>query len=81
MAMGLCRYFRQFQKRDVKHYVLYQPQEEISAIQLFTRQEFEKIHIKHWNVENFFRTVKQCCQAEKFFVRDTKSIKHTFFAS
>jgi Transposase DDE domain len=65
---------------DVRHYALYQPQEDIATPQLFTRQEFEEAHTKHWNVENLFRAVKQCCQAEKFFVRDTNAIKTHLFA-
>jgi hypothetical protein len=64
---------------DARHYALYQPQEDISEPIIFSRQEFEDIHLTHWNVENFFRAVKQCCQAEKFFVRKTKAIKTHLF--
>lgn len=64
---------------DARHYALYQPQEDISEPIIFSRQEFEDIHLRNWNVENFFRAVKQCCLAEKFFVRKTKAIKTHLF--
>ena len=65
---------------DVRHYALYQQQDDITNIKLFTPQEFEEVHVRHWNVEIFFRAVKQCCQAEHFFVRDTNAIKTHLFA-
>jgi Transposase DDE domain len=77
---GFVQVFRTVSKDgDVRHYALYQQQEDISVIKFFTREEFDEVHIRHWNVENFFRAVKQCCQAEKFFVRDTNAIKTHLF--
>lgn len=65
---------------DARHYALYQQQGDTSDIRLFTPEEFKEVHLGHWNIENFFRAVKQCCQAEKFFVRNTKAIKTHLFA-
>lgn len=65
---------------DAGHYALYQQQDDTANVELFARQEFEQVHLCHWKVENFFRAVKQCCQAEKFFVRNTKAIRTHLFA-
>lgn len=77
---GFVQVFRTVSKDgDARHYALYQPQNDLSDIQFFAPEAFEDVHLRHWNVENFFRAIKQCCQAEKFFVRDTKAIKTHLF--
>lgn len=64
------------QEGDVRHYALYRSGQDRELPHRATRQEFETLRLRHWQVEAFFRCIKQCCQAEKFFVRNTTAI-HT----
>jgi len=64
------------QEGDVRHYALYQSGQDRELPHRSTKQEFETLRLRHWQVEAFFRCIKQCCQAEKFFVRNTTAI-HT----
>ncbi len=79
-GFGFVEVFRTVsQEGDVRHYALYQPQEDPAFPVLFSRQEFEAFRLVHWRVESFFRCIKQCCQAEKFLVRKTSAIKTHLF--
>lgn len=79
-GFGFIQLFRTVsQEGDVRHYALYQVQEEIAFPVLFSRQEFEAVRLIHWQVEAFFRCIKQCCQAERFFVRNTTAIQTHLF--
>jgi len=62
------------QEGDVRHYALYQSGQDRAFPTKVTRQEFESLRRRHWQIEAFFRCIKQCCQAEKFFVRNTPAI-------
>ena len=67
------------QDGDVRYYMIYKPQADISQPELVSREIFEQVRLQHWHVESFFRCIKQCCQAEKFFVRQTSAIKTHLF--
>jgi hypothetical protein len=64
------------QEGDERHYALYVSGHDRAFPSLPARAEFEALRLRHWQVEAFFRCIKQCCQAEKFFVRNTTAI-HT----
>lgn len=64
---------------DVRYYMLYQSQHDTSLPLILARETFEQVRLQHWHVESFFRCIKQCCQAEKFFVRQTEAIKTHLF--
>jgi hypothetical protein len=63
------------QDGDVRYYMVYKTQINLSQPELISREIFEQVRLQHWHVESFFRCIKQCCQAEKFFVRQTQAIK------
>ena len=67
------------QDGDVRYYMIYKPQGDTSQPDLIAREVFEQVRLQHWHVESFFRCIKQCCQAEKFFVRQTQAIKTHLF--
>lgn len=66
---------------EVRYYLMYQTQKESDNIHLFKQHDFEQVKQHHWRIEMFFRYFKQCCQAEKFFVRNTQAIKNHLFAA
>ncbi len=61
----------------VRHYALYLPDKE--QRRLITREQFQQVKACHWNIEKCFRTVKQACHAQHFFVRKTQAIKTHLF--
>jgi len=61
----------------VRHYAMYLPDRE--ACREISREKFEQVKAQHWHVEEFFRTVKQQCHAQDFFVRNTRAIKSHLF--
>lgn len=67
------------QDGDVRYYMIYKPQTDMPQPELLPRETFEQVRLQHWQVESFFRCIKQCCQAEKFFVRQTQAIKTHLF--
>jgi hypothetical protein len=67
------------QDGNVRYYMIYKPQTEVSQPELISKEVFEQVRIQHWHVESFFRCIKQCCLAEKFFVRQTQAIKTHLF--
>lgn len=69
------------QDGDVRYYMIYKPQADLSQPELISRQVFQQVRLQHWHVESFFRCIKQCCQAEKFFVRQTTAIKTHLFCA
>jgi hypothetical protein len=79
-GFGFIQVFRTDSREgDVRHYALYQVQEDTAFPILFSEAEFEAVRLEHWRVEAFFRCIKQCCQAERFLVRNTSAIKTHLF--
>nr|WKN38659.1 transposase [Tunicatimonas sp. TK19036] len=68
------------QDGNVRYYMIYKPQTDLSQPELISKEIFEQVRLQHWQVESFFRCIKQCCQAEKFFVRQTSAIKMHLFS-
>ena len=64
---------------DVRYYLYFHSDsEKCHSVSL---AEFEKAHQDHWQIECFHRTCKQVCNIEKFFVRNSSSIKTHLFAA
>lgn len=61
----------------VRHYAMYLPDQE--QCRQISRKDFEQLKQQHWHVEEFFRTVKQECHAQDFFLRNTQAIKNHLF--
>jgi hypothetical protein len=79
-GFGFVQVFRTVaEDGDVRYYLIYKPQTDVSQPVLVSREVFEQVRLQHWHVESFFRCIKQCCQAEKFFVRQTPAIKTHLF--
>jgi hypothetical protein len=61
----------------VRHYALYLPDKE--QCRQINQEQFQLVKACHWNIEKCFRTVKQACHAQHFFVRKTQAIKTHLF--
>lgn len=61
----------------VRHYAMYlQDQQECRHI---SREIFKEVKAKHWHVEECFRSIKQECHAQHFFLRQTRAIQNHLF--
>ncbi len=79
-GFGFVQVFRTVaQDGDVRHYLMYKPQVDPAVPVYMSQEMFQQVHQQHWQLEGLFRCIKQCCQAEKFFVRRTEAIKTHLF--
>jgi hypothetical protein len=77
-GFDFVKVFRTVDKQaHVRHYALYLPDKE--KCRQISRENFEQLKAQHWHVEEFFRTVKQQCHAQDFFLRNTQAIKNHIF--
>jgi hypothetical protein len=77
-GFDIVKVFRTVDKEGrVRHYAMYLPDAE--ECRQICREDFQRVKAQHWHVEEFFRTVKQQCQAQDFFVRNTQAIKNHIF--
>ena len=76
---GWVKVFCQSFKNEVRHYIMYQPEEdELGEI---NRQKFRTIHDTHWQIESFHRVIKQVCNVERFQVRTESGIRTHLFCA
>ena len=61
----------------VRHYAMYLPDRD--GCRQISREIFKEVKAKHWQVEECFRTIKQGCHAQHFFVRQTQAIQNHLF--
>ena len=59
---------------NARHYLMYHPDRTYAELHLYTSSCFKQVHLAHWQVEDLFRSIKQVCQAERFYVRQTSAI-------
>jgi hypothetical protein len=78
-AYGKVKIFRTQLKDQLRHYVIYLPDEEKLAE--FNRAEFDIEHAKHWQIEQYHRAIKQVCNIENFQVRGKQATKNHLFAA
>lgn len=76
---GNVKLFRTQLKNQLRHYVVYLPNEE--KLTAFNRAEFDIEHAKHWQIEQYHRAIKQVCNIENFQVRGKQAIKNHLFAA
>jgi len=77
-SFDLVKVFRTVDKQaHVRHYAMYLSDKEKGS--QISRENFEQVKEQHWHVEEFFRTVKQECHAQDFFLRNTQAIKNHIF--
>ena len=79
---GYVRLFRKHLKEQVRHYVVYIPDDDQNEkICAFNRDKFEHIHSKHWPIELYHRVIKQVCHVEHFPVRKERPVRNHLFAA
>jgi len=84
---GYVKVFRTHLKNQVRHYAVYAPplsndtNDESDALTQFSKNDFEKIHDQHWQIEQYHRTLKQVCNIESFQVRGRSAVLNHIFSS
>ena len=76
---GNVKLFRTRLKDQLRHYVVYLPNEE--KLSQFDRPAFDLEHDKHWQIEQYHRAIKQVCNIERFQVRGKQETKNHLFAA
>jgi hypothetical protein len=76
---GWVKVFAQNFKNEVRYYVSYLPN--LDELERLSRFEMKQLHDQHWTIETFHRVIKQVCNIERFYVRNTQAIRNHFFCS
>ena len=76
---GWVKVFCQNFKNEVRHYIMYQPEED--ELRQINRQQFRRIHDTHWQIETFHRVIKQVCNIERFQVRTESGVRTHLFCA
>jgi len=71
-------------ENDGNYYIYrdnYKTNDKADVLRSITRNDFEIVHAKHWNIEEYHRALKQLCNMDKHFLRNKACIlSHTFFS-
>lgn len=78
-GFGKVKVFRTMLKDEQRHYAVHLPDE--STLANFNREDFLKVHDKHWKIEEYHRVIKQVCHVENFQVRTEVAIRNHIFAA
>ncbi len=71
-------YQQQFQE-DNRYYIIYLPKiEKLSGLK---REEFERVHDRHWGIEQYHRVLKPVGNLEGFQVRTERAIRNHLFSA
>jgi len=76
---GWVKVFCQNFKHEVRYYILFLPDE--TALRKLERQDFVRVHDRHWQIESFHRVIKQVCNIERFQVRTESAIRTHLFCA
>lgn len=76
---GEVKLFRTRLKDQLRHYVVYLPEEE--TLESFDQFQFQNLHDRHWQIEQYHRMIKQVCNIERFQVRSKTPIQNHIFAA
>jgi hypothetical protein len=77
-GFDFVKVFRTVDTEDhVRHYAMYLPDRQ--KCEQISRKQFQQVKAQHWHVEECFRTIKQECHAQDFFVRRTQAIQNHIF--
>jgi hypothetical protein len=60
-----------------RHYGMYLPDKQ--NCQHIRKEDFKQVKQQHWHIEECFRTIKQQCHAQNFFLRNTQGIQNHIF--
>lgn len=78
-GFGKVKLFRTWLKDQPRHYVVFLPNSD--DYERFGRADFKNQHDRHWEIEQYHRTIKQVCNIEKFQVRRAPQILNHIFAA
>ena len=84
---GYVKVFRTYLKNQMRHYAIFLSQKDDNendnndGLTNFTRVDFNQLHDKHWQIEQYHRTIKQVCNIESFQVRTKVAVKNHIFAA
>ena len=76
---GEVKLFRTRLKDQLRHYVIHLP--DADRLAAFGREAFLRLHDRHWQIEQYHRTIKQVCHIEHFQVRGKVPILNHVFAA
>jgi hypothetical protein len=76
---GHAKLFRTQLKDQLRHYISALPSD--GQTEAFDRNAFTEQHDRHWQIEQYHRTIKQVCNIERFQVRSKGAIKKHLFAA
>lgn len=77
--IGFVKVFRTTLKDEQRHYIFYQPEE--ITLQKSNRTDFQEVHDKHWQIEQYHRTIKQVCHIEHSQSRTESRVRNHVFAA
>lgn len=76
---GWVKVFHQSFRNEARYYITYLP--DLEELKQLKRCEFKQLHDRHWQIEVFHRVIKQVCNIERFYVRDSQAIRNHFFCA
>lgn len=76
---GEVKLFRTRLKDQLRHYVVHLPHAERLAA--FAHGAFQRQHDRHWQIEQYHRTIKQVCHIEHFQLRNEAPIRNHVFSA
>ena len=76
---GFIKAFRTTLKNEHRHYALYLADE--TQLGNIKRLNFNEIHDKHWQIEQYHRAIKQVCHIEHSQVRAERGVRNHIFAA
>lgn len=76
---GQVKVFRTTLKDEQRHYAIYLPDE--TVLPGFKRVDFNEVHDRHWQIEQYHRVIKQVCHIEHSQVRSETGVRNHIFAS
>ena len=59
----------------------YKKNDGAKALEWIKRRDFESIHAKHWNIEEYHRALKQLCNVDKHFLRNKNCVLTHIYCS
>jgi hypothetical protein len=84
---GYVKVFRTHLKNQVRHYAVYlsrndeDKNDSNDPLINFAKNDFDKLHDQHWQIEQYHRTIKQVCNIESFQVRNKVAVKNHIFSA
>lgn len=77
--VGLVKVFTTRFKNETRYYAIFLPN--YHELKKINREKFTIVHDQHWGIEQYHRALKQVCNIERFYVRQTAAISTHIFSS